>query len=43
MRNTKIDEAILDDLQRAGYPEIVITDEVLADIEKARGKHNVVV
>ena len=41
MRNTKIDEAILDDLQRAGYPKIVITDEVLADIEKTRGKHNI--
>lgn len=34
MRNMMIDEQILDDLQIAGYPKLVVTDEVIADIEK---------
>ena len=32
--NMMIDEAILDDLQINGYPELIITDEVLMDIER---------
>lgn len=43
MRNMMIDEATLNDLQIAGFPEMVVTDEVLMDIEKKRGKHNVAV
>ena len=43
MRNTMIDEAILNDLQISGFPKIIITDEVLMDIEKKRGKRNVAV
>jgi hypothetical protein len=38
-----IDDAILNDLQITGFPEMVITDEVLMDIEKKRGKRNVAV
>ena len=34
MRNMMIDECVLDDLQISGYPDIVITDEVLKDIEE---------
>ena len=34
MLNMMIDEAILDDLQINGYPELTITDEVLMDIER---------
>lgn len=43
MRNTMIDEAILNDLQIAGFPKLIVTDEVLMDIEKKRGKRNVAV
>ena len=43
MRNMMIDDAILNDLQIAGFPKMIITDEVLMDIEKRRGKHNVAV
>ena len=43
MRNMMIDDAILNDLQITGFPELVISDEVLMDIEKKRGKHNVAV
>jgi hypothetical protein len=38
-----IDEVLLDDLQRVGFPELVVTDEVLMDIEKRRRKRNVAV
>ena len=34
MINHMIDDAILNDLQYAGYPKIIITDEVLMDIER---------
>ena len=34
MLNMMIDEAILDDLQINSYPELIITDEVLMDIER---------
>lgn len=34
MINRMIDEQTLNDLQYAGYPELVITDEVLMDIER---------
>lgn len=34
MLNMMIDEAILDDIQINGYPELIITDEVLMDIER---------
>lgn len=40
MRNMMIDDATLNDLQLAGYPDIVITDEVLINIEKARSKRH---
>ena len=43
MRNMMIDEAILNDLQITGFPELVVTDEVLMDIEKKRGKRNVAI
>ena len=43
MRNMMIDDATLNDLQITGFPELVITDEVLIDIEKRRGKRNVAV
>lgn len=43
MRNMMIDEAILNDLQITGFPELVVTDEVLIDIEKKRGKRNVAI
>ena len=43
MRNTMIDDATLNDLQMCGFPELVVTDEVLVDIEKRRGKRNVAV
>lgn len=43
MRNMMIDEDILNDLQITGFPELVVTDEVLMDIEKKRGKRNVAV
>ena len=43
MRNQMIDEALLDDLQLVGFPKMIITDEVLMDIEKRRGKRNVAV
>lgn len=38
MRNMMIDEATLEDLQFVGFPEIVITDEVMADIENIKRK-----
>ena len=34
MQNRMIDEKILDDLQINGYPELVITNEVLMNIER---------
>lgn len=34
MINHMIDDVILNDLQYDGYPELVITDEVLMDIER---------
>lgn len=34
MRNTMINEEVLDDLQINGYPELIVTDEVLMDIER---------
>ena len=34
MQNRMIDENILDDLQINGYSKLVITDEVLIDIER---------
>ena len=34
MQNRMIDEKILNDLQINGYPELVITDEVLIDVER---------
>ena len=40
MRNTMIDEATLNDLQMMKYPKLVITDEVLADIERKKKKKN---
>ena len=43
MRNLMIDDATLNDLQITGFPELVVTDEVLVDIEKRRGKCNVAV
>ena len=43
MRNMMIDDATLNDLQITGFPELVVTDEVLMDIEKRRGKRNVAV
>lgn len=43
MRNMMIDEATLNDLQFSGYPELVATEEVILDIEKARRKRNVAV
>ncbi len=41
MRNMMIDDATLNDLQIVGYPELVITDEVLMDLD--RRKRNVAV
>ena len=43
MRNMMIDDATLNDLQITGFPEMVVTDEILMDIEKRRGKCNVAV
>ena len=40
MRNTMIDDATLNDLQMCGFPELIVTDEVMRDIEKARGKRH---
>lgn len=34
MINHMIDDVILNDLQYTGYPKLVITDEVLIDIER---------
>lgn len=42
MRNMMIDDAILNDLQLTGFPELIITDEVLMDIERKK-KYNVAV
>ena len=42
MRNTMIDDVILNDLQMCGFPELIVTDEVMMDIEKARGKRKYV-
>ena len=38
-----IDEAILNDLQISGFPKLIITDEVLMDIERIKNKKNVAV
>lgn len=38
-----IDEATLNDLNLVNFPKLIVTDEVLCDIEKARGKNNVAV
>lgn len=42
MRNMMINDATLNDLQLTGFPELIITDEVLMDIERKK-KHNVAV
>lgn len=34
MKNTMIDPKELDDLQIAGFPPLVITDEIMLDLEK---------
>lgn len=34
MINRMIDEQTLNDLQHAGFPELIITDEVMIDVEK---------
>ena len=34
MINRMIDEQTLNDLQYAGFPELIITDEVMIDVEK---------
>ena len=34
MINRMIDEQILNDLQYAGFPELIVTDEVMIDVEK---------
>ena len=34
MLNMMIDEEVLNDLQFNSYPELIITDEVLMDIER---------
>lgn len=41
MLNRMIDEATLNDLQIVGYPKMIVTDEVLMDLE--RKKRNVAV
>ena len=35
MINRMIDEQTLNDLQYAGFPELIITDEVMVDAEKS--------
>lgn len=39
MRNMMIDDATLNDLQISGWPEMVITDEVLMDIERKKKRY----
>lgn len=34
MINRMIDEQTLNDLQYVGFPELIITDEILMDIER---------
>ena len=34
MKNTMIDPKELDDLQIAGFPSLVVTDEIMLDLEK---------
>ena len=34
MKNTMIDPKGLDDLQIAGFPSLVVTDEIMLDLEK---------
>ena len=34
MINRMIDEQTLNDLQYAGFPELIITDEIMIDVEK---------
>ena len=34
MINRMIDEQILNDLQYAGFPELIVTDQVMIDVEK---------
>lgn len=34
MINRMIDEQTLNDLQYAGFPELIVTDEVMIDVEK---------
>ena len=41
MLNRMIDDATLNDLQIVGYPKMIVTDEVLVDLE--RKKYNVAV
>ena len=36
MRNMMIDEVILDDLQYIGFPNLISTDEVYADIMEGK-------
>ena len=39
MRNMMIDDATLNDLQITGFPELVVTDEVLMDIERKKKRY----
>lgn len=41
MLNRMIDDATLNDLQIVGYPKMIVTDEILMDLE--RKKYNVAV
>lgn len=41
MLNRMIDDATLNDLQIVGYPKMIVTDEILMDLE--RGKRNVAI
>lgn len=34
MINRMIDEQILNDLQYAGFPELIVTDEIMIEVEK---------
>lgn len=36
MQNTMIDDSILNDLQIAGFPELIVTDENLIDVERKK-------
>ena len=36
MINRMIDEQTLNDLQYAGFPELIVTDEVMIEVEKKK-------